>query len=260
MILKVTISSSVYTYDLCLKEYSPSYKQRSTINSVTNGILYAIDYGENYDKWSCDLTVIDDEAIINDLYNKLSYNLGQVELQLRSQEELCGPGIDYTFPIFANVLDVKSPIVNFSDYEMSISLDILYTNNTNLSYLAGIPSTLPTSIAYQYGLMRDLNITGSSFQSDAFGNYGFHQTTQQGVTPNQNHKVNVKVRSNFYDASRFGKFYSTQRSQPFIWPDSNAPFFYPNQDFISCIFTNFKQTRLRHDYWESSFDLLSFNL
>lgn len=263
MIIGIEDNTSVEYFDVCTTSIDDIvYEQKVSFNKTLDGQNFAYNYGNLYDKWSFEVTIEEFESDLVDLLIKLGGSLRQATVQVNESELVCGPGIDYDDKLVCNItiIPIASNIVNFAFSKMSLRFEVLYLDKASaveqVSYKSEVPSTLPTTLGYKYGISRSLNRNSVSYRSDIFGAYGVCDLRKGTGTVNDSSCV-VTIMANEFNSAAIGKFYSVQRTTPFIWPDVTAPFFFNNQGSGNVIIKSFNQKLVNFKYWETSLTLVN---
>lgn len=247
-------------YDVCLSQISNvGYFQKASYLRTLNGETTSFNRGSTYDKWNSSFVIQDLEATLFALAEKFELNLRQVTLTLDDAEYVFGPGIDYTNPIVCNVTSntIKHPQLNNALADLYLTVNAIHSNNAQLSFKASLPSTLPTKLAYQEPLAREIRRYDSPFNAAAFGDFGQNTPTDSSDNPVNNNVIDIVMNQNDNDSGQIAKFVSVQRSTPFIWPDASAPNFFTGQDTIPVMITGFSQKRLDYNLWENKLSIVS---
>lgn len=263
MILEIFNNSGSNSYSVTiLSNMASRPSQQVEYVTTMDGVVNALNYGSDYDKWNSKVTITAPKATAINIANDLNKDINQVLITVDDGELLFGAGIDYTLPIYCNITNPKRDHnqEDFATAEIELSIEAVGykdgANVTQLFYKSATPSTMPWGkLNYQVPIDREINKQEMSFNTDSFGSYGMITKVDESGEPLNTYALKLQFSQTEDEAAQIEKFVSVNRSEPFFLEQIDNLQLFEGQDSERVIVTGFVTQRANLNDWRITLDL-----
>ncbi len=258
IILKNSAAVSA-NYVVTLKNgFTYKYTQEVDYVKSMNGKTQAYNNGPTFDKWTTTIVI---QGLKDDIYTlatALEDTIEQAFIEADDGELIFGAGIEYTGLLLCNITNNSKPypLTNITLAELSISLRAISRSGAQLAYRAGLSGTLPT-LNYQTPVSRILNTEHNSFVSEEFGSYGNTVTIGVSSLPVKSHTFNLQFIQTEEETANIEKFYSIQRSTPFLWTGLDCLDLFEDVLTDKVMITKLSSTLLKYNDWKVNLTIIT---
>ena len=258
IILKNTSAVST-SYVVTLKKgFTYKYTQEVDYVKSMNGKTQAYNNGPTFDKWTTTVVI---QGLKDDIYTlatALEDTIEQAFIDTDDGELIFGAGIEYTGLLLCNITNNSKPypLTNITLAELSLSLRAISRSGLQLAYRAGLSGTLPV-LNYQTPVSRILNTEHNSFVSEEFGSYGNTVTIGSSSLPVKKYIFNLQFLQTEEETANIEKFYSVQRSTPFLWTGLDCLDLFQDVLTDNVMITKFSSTLMKYNEWQVNLTIIT---
>ena len=249
--------STQYNVDI-INAYQGEYIQSVNYIKLMSGKTVTTDRGASADKWISSFVIQGLKSDIFALASEFRKHKKQITITTESDELIFGAGIDYSNPFICNYIagDIRYPQNNFKIAEIPINVQGIQSGPFYPSYRSDIVAEIP-DLNYQTPVKRKINRSENPFTSINFTTYGMNNRVYSSGEPVYSYEFDLTFLQTEEETAKFEKYYSIQRSTPFIWPNLNCLDLWEGQDIENVMIKGFKSTHLSLDNWKIELKLIT---